>query len=245
MSDRVTFLVKTCLRPVAVHALMRSLRAFYRTAPVVVVDDGPPCPAAVDGFGVRYEVFPDDIGIGHCYNTAVRRWIDTPYLVLLDDDFIFTAESQVERLVDLIELGLGDLAGGMVRQPRSRKGTPYVGWLSIRDGRLYLRRLHALIDQAPIACNILPNFWAARTADVARVPWDEDLKVCRHEDYFLLWERAGLSCIYCPQVAVDHVPPTGESVPQAYRQRRNHRWQDYQQRFLAKWHLDPERGWAI
>jgi glycosyltransferase involved in cell wall biosynthesis len=226
--DRVTFGVKTLLRPHLLRRLVASARAAYPAVPWVIVDDSPAAHpdvfAAADlPAGSKYVRLPFDSGLGAGRNRMAAE-VETPYCLYLDDDFVFTPETKVERFVAVLDAAAADLVGGACRDPgRTRQ---YHGLL-VRDGEtlVFDRAAHpggGVVAGVPIDyVDITVNFFLARSDALRRVGWDPELKVNTHVEFFLR-AKDELRIAYTPAVAVGHRPER----PPGYRELRGRRYFD-------------------
>ena len=243
--SQVTFMVFSILRPQCLLALLQSLRLYYPRAPVVIATDNLPYyPDEIVNFpAIRFITFPDDTGSGACYNHMIDKEMKTPWVVLLDDDYVFTERTRIERLLEIAELGFADFVGGAVRVKINDSLTNYVGTLRIEDrskGRVLI--MNRLTNEAPTPCEIMPNFWLTSANILRDVRWDPALKLCRHQDFFL--RAIGHSpdgsytprytCFYSPSTVVDH--DSGPLSPE-YRARQQVRFPLFKPIFLKKWNF--------
>ena len=95
VDESVTAVIKTFERQKEVRRLIKSIRHFYPKMKVVVVDDSKE-PLAADG--VMTIEMPFDSGVSAGRNLAVRH-VETKYLLLLDDDYIFYRKTDLEPAI--------------------------------------------------------------------------------------------------------------------------------------------------
>jgi GT2 family glycosyltransferase len=207
----VTAVVKTFERPDALNVLIGSIRKYYPDLHIIVADDSiEPNPRR----DVEYLRLEPDVGISAGRNALLKR-VPTRYFLLLDDDFEFIADTRIERLVEIVA---GDdvalAAGDCVRCRRKRywwgsrvkrKLVPYHGIIERTGDELTLSRGYRSQEDGYSICEIVSNFFVARTADIRRIGgWDEDLKINEHEEFFLRFHEAGLRAAHRPDVTVLH-----------------------------------------
>lgn len=247
-----TFMIKTLLRPEALARLLPSIRKFYPDTPIWIADDSPePYPEVAEGFGnVQYHTFDYDIGIGHCYNWMIDR-IETPYIVLLDDDFVFTRKTMVHRFIPWLKGDVFDLVGGAVYAPQGKGMQGFVGFFTqpnthdhgvLSDKTIRLRKVpYETVGKGIKQIEITMNFFGAKTDVLRQVRWDEELKVCRHEDWFLrfngyrprLPKVEGFKAGYYPSVVVNHENRYYRNTQ--YRALRSDRFNEFRKVFIRKW----------
>ena len=159
---------------------LRSLRPVF-AGPILVADDSA-APLASPS-GVRVLRLPYDSGIG-AGRTALLAAVETEFVLMADDDFIFLPDFDIARAVAYLRRNPEvDLVGGRVVNLPQLAATDYTAT------RLYARpaipRAHqgSIIDGLPVRHKVA-NFYLARTAAVRAVGYDPALKRMDHADFF-------------------------------------------------------------
>ncbi|KAF0883330.1 B4GN1 acetylgalactosaminyltransferase, partial [Crocuta crocuta] len=209
ISALVTIATKTFLRYNRLRALIASIRRFYPTVTVVIADDSDK-PESISGPHIEHYLMPFGKGWFAGRNLAVSQ-VTTKYVLWVDDDFVFTARTRLERLVDVLERTPLDLVGGAVREI-SGFATTYRQLLSVEPGApgrgncLRQRRgfHHELVGfPGCVVTDGVVNFFLARTDKVREVGFDPRLSRVAHLEFFL----DGLGSLRvgsCSDVVVDH-----------------------------------------
>ncbi|XP_062932002.1 beta-1,4 N-acetylgalactosaminyltransferase 1 isoform X7 [Cynocephalus volans] len=209
ISALVTIATKTFLRYDRLRALIASIRRFYPTVTVVIADDSDK-PERVSGPHVEHYLMPFGKGWFAGRNLAVSQ-VTTKYVLWVDDDFVFTARTRLERLVDVLERTPLDLVGGAVREI-SGFATTYRQMLTVEPGAPGLgnclrqrRGFHHELVGFPgcVVTDGVVNFFLARTDKVREVGFDPRLSRVAHLEFFL----DGLGSLRvgsCSDVVVDH-----------------------------------------
>ncbi|MGF1465859.1 MAG: glycosyltransferase [Sandaracinaceae bacterium] len=209
LSD-LTLLVKTFERPLAARRLVASVRRLYPRLAIVVVDDSRR-PAPIDG--CRSVVLPYDQGLSAGRNAGLAV-VDTTFVLLADDDFVFFAGTRLEpTLQTMRDHPAIDLAGGV------RIDLPFHRVLPSRH-----RRPHGLAGPLPTGTigglprrAMVPNFFMARAARVREVGWDPALKLVEHSDFF--GRALGvLAVVEDPRLQVLHARTLGDRAYMAHRE---------------------------
>ncbi|ELK15325.1 Beta-1,4 N-acetylgalactosaminyltransferase 1 [Pteropus alecto] len=199
VSALVTIATKTFLRYNRLRALIASIRRFYPTVTVVIADDSDK-PEIISGPHIEHYLMPFGKGWFAGRNLAVSQ-VTTKYVLWVDDDFIFTARTRLERLVDVLERTPLDLVGeesqdkeglqevgGAVREI-SGFATTYRQLLSLEPGApgrgncLRQRRgfHHELLGfPGCVVTDGVVNFFLARTDKVREVGFDPRLSRVAH-----------------------------------------------------------------
>ncbi|KAG8514192.1 Beta-1,4 N-acetylgalactosaminyltransferase 1 [Galemys pyrenaicus] len=209
ISALVTVATKTFLRYNRLRALIASIRRFYPTVTVIIADDSDK-PERVSGPYIEHYLMPFGKGWFAGRNLAVSQ-VTTKYVLWVDDDFIFTARTRLEKLVDVLERTPLDLVGGAVREI-SGFTTTYRQLLSVEPGApgrgncwRQKRGFHHELVGFPscVVTDGVVNFFLARTDKVREVGFDPRFSRVAHLEFFL--EGLGsLRVGSCSDVVVDH-----------------------------------------
>lgn len=234
----VTACVKTFMRDDYLFDCVKSLRTTYPDTPIFVADDGDTSDekeSKLREMGVsKYLRLP--YGVGVCAGrNALADACETQYLLIGDDDFLYTPDTHLENLRTL--MGVADIAAGGVLV--NGEVLRYEDDFIIRNGRY---------DLGPVKfppfetfngvrygkCDLTLLFFVARTDVVRRVRFDVDLKPCyEHEDFFMVAKKYNTRVVYCPDTLVLH-KPQGYALSTEYL---SHRW-DHRpctRAFFKKW----------
>jgi len=240
-------LIKSFRRFRALAACVRSIRRSYPTLEILVADDSWRRPddypdyfwKTVRAPGVRAFMLPFDSGLAFGRNWLVEH-ASARYVLLADDDFLFTDQTLLERFVDVLNCdaqidavagvldwagsGLSNWTGDLVLRPaaggkqRATVGPLRSPWQTVGDTR-YRRT------------DICWNFFLARRQFLLECPWDPQFKISReHLDWLLTVKQHGGRLAFTPQVIARHVRQTGRGYD-----RFRHR--DNADLLLAKWNL--------
>jgi len=232
--DDLTFCVTAFERPAALTKLLSSVRARYPETRIIVADQSfSPARTRSDVEDLTVDF---DIGVAAARNLLLDR-VETPFVMFLDDDFVFTRDTRVEELRQvLIDHSDVDIAAGMVLSRGGREGH-YEGLLEVdADGVLrYRKGNRGHVDGMPIV-DIAYNFFAARTERIREIRWDPELKLAEHSEFFYR-AKGRLKVVYRQTVKVAHP----ESVTPVYIDFRA-RGIDYARLFLRKHGLTAAVG---
>ena len=201
--DRVTFGIVTFNRPELCRRLVDSIYEYYPGACVVVADNGWESPVLPRVAKVLQ--LPADCGLSAARNAIVDAY-QTPYLLILDDDFVFTKETQIERLVSVLDWdeSIG-VAGGRLRVGGQVEGIAGVFGedASVIDSVSEYECTPCGIKYQP--CQFVLNFALFRRDLLSDHRWDESLKLGEHwEFYFRLAQLHGTPVVLVPSVVATH-----------------------------------------
>jgi glycosyltransferase involved in cell wall biosynthesis len=219
--SQTTAIIKTFQRPKDLDRLICSIRRYIPKLQILVGDDGfQPSPRS----DVGYIRLPEDIGLSAGRNALLER-VQTPYFLLLDDDWEFFRNTKIEKLTQLVAQGDLDIAAGNhVRIKRKalfiyrRRLQPYHGLFDFRDNQLRLVRGGHDQGNGYLLCDITHNFFVARTDTIRALGgWDPELHINEHEEFFVRAQRQGLRVGYRSDVMILH----WTSRPEGYSKFRN------------------------
>jgi len=223
MIDLVTLCVKSFERPECLSRLLESITEYYPDLPVLVADDSETHPDVP--LPARLLRLPYDTGLSEGRNILLQH-VETPYFVLLDDDFIFCEQTRLELLLPLVASGAVDILGGDIIS--NGKSMRYHGWLWIHGTTLYHK--HRKVNGSPVLCDLIMNFFLANTDTVRNVGWDPEQKMFEHQDFFLRCKDAGLRVGFYPGCGIIHDPIR----PPEYASIRYPKARECHKRFMKK-----------
>uniref|UniRef100_A0A3Q2T195 Beta-1,4 N-acetylgalactosaminyltransferase n=1 Tax=Fundulus heteroclitus TaxID=8078 RepID=A0A3Q2T195_FUNHE len=208
VSALVTVATKTFLRYDKLQNLIDSIRRYYPTVTIVIADDSEN-PKTISGPYIEHYIMPFGKGWFAGRNLAVSQ-VTTKYVLWVDDDFFFTANTKLEKLVDVLEKTTLDLVGGAVQEATGYTAT-YRQTISIEPGEedgdcLHMRRgYHHVMEGFPncVVTDGVINFFLARTDKVQQVGFDPRLARVAHLEFFI----DGLGSLHvgsCDDVIINH-----------------------------------------
>ncbi|KAF7209820.1 4 N-acetylgalactosaminyltransferase 1-like, partial [Nothobranchius furzeri] len=208
ISSLVTIATKTFLRYDKLKDLIDSIRQFYPNVTIVVADDNEH-PQPVTGPHIEHYIMPFGKGWFAGRNLAVSQ-VTTKYVLWVDDDFIFTSNTKLEKMVEILEKTTLDLVGGAVREVTGYTAT-YRHTISVEEGGpdgdcLHMRiGHHHVIEGYPdcVVVDAVINFFMGRTDKVRQVGFDPRLSRAAHLEFFV----DGLGTLHigsCSDIVINH-----------------------------------------
>lgn len=243
--DSIDFVIKTFLRPSALLRILSSIQRHFPAAQVTVADDGDlrsgqdsaslSCCTLIDSkpqFQLLELPFGSGVSAGrnHLVENTTR-----PFLLFLDDDFFFTADTRIDRLLDrLVERSdLGVVAGACIdivdgnRHLRRSGGT-----LDIVNDDLIIRSQDWRDEKRGVR-EYFPQFAMYRREIFRDVRWEGGIGA-EHYDFCMQLMRSKWKAAQDMSVLIEHYPQT-ETLPR-YTSFR-HDYAHAQQWLLQKWNL--------
>ena len=199
IDENLTAVIKTFQRPEALKRLVKSLRKMYPKMRVIVVDDSRE-PVKLEG--VETIVMPYDSGVSAGRSEALKH-VETPYMMLLDDDFVFNRHTQVLPVLKKLEqLHEVDIIGGDVIY------LPFYRKIDYMQAGLHPTEAASLVEPGTLiegmtAYDKVANFYIARTESIRKVGWDPQIKRLDHADFFTR-AKGALTTVFDPEFKVLH-----------------------------------------
>lgn len=214
MRNKVTLIINTFERPQCVDRLVYSIKMTYPDLMIIVADDSKHSKPIR---GVKHLRMPYDSGVSAGRNLALSQ-VTTPYVVTLDDDFVFDGRTKLNLWLDILEDTSIDLIGGNV------DGHPnYHASLHIVEDSLVFKPGSVGKEGNFSLWNIVLQFWMGKTDKIREIGgWDEEFKTVDHIIFFAR-SIGKIKIGHCPEVCVGHRPIN----KQEYYNHRNGRMQQY------------------
>ena len=228
--EKITFVIKTFKRYASLEKLLNSIDNYCPNFKIVIADDNEKID---DEFYLKWKVkldievikLPFDSGISKGRNEAIKK-IRTPYILLLEDDFVFTKETDIEKFYKIIKSDekIG-VVGGMCLEGQAKVEQHFEFIPELKNGILIQKsdgnnyKQIKGIKAKETSCVL--NFALMRRKMLKLHKWDNDLKICEHLDFYLRLKGKGWKIIYTPEVKIQHNRGGGELDYKEYRERRH------------------------
>jgi len=204
------------------------VREFYPDVRVLVADDSASPPMIP---GVQNLVLPYDTGLSFGRNRMVER-VETPFMFLMEDDAFVCDETDMERMLGIMERTDIDILGlTVVDMPK--------GFVHPNGYMIYIRGQYGYSELGSYGelegcsiCDFVENIFMARTSSLqAFEGWDERLKIHEHGDFFLR-ARGQLKVAFLPEPRIHHEHIEDPNYTKFRRGARSHKYRD---RFFGKY----------
>lgn len=223
-----TFVIKTFERPNVLYMLLRSIDVFYPNTPVIVIDDSR---EALDdsGFASNVTYVPTEYNIG--LSEGRNRGVDlaqTEYTLILDDDVVFTEKSRVDLMKETLSEHGFALCGSRMMNFGSEE-VIFHGGLLEKDGSIFFDKGRPSGHQNgfPIY-DFCHNFLLGRTQFFKDNPWDPELKLKEHWDFFyrIKQKSAGLVTMH-HDTSFEHYPLRPATYQALRSERKNKHYMEF------------------
>lgn len=206
----VSCIIKSFLRPKVLERLLKSIGQVQDSQKIIfdeiiVGDDSPETETAEihrairraqyhhDNLRVRYVDLGENIGLSAGRNILVEESRNETIL-LCDDDFIFDTECSIQGAVKQFESSDLEIMGGWLKNKYNFTDHSWEYWGICGKITENERAKIFLLDERPqsktVRSDYLLNFFLAKRATLLDCPWDADLKVEEHPEFFYrMWKR--------------------------------------------------------
>ena len=243
----VTLITKTRYRLSHVANLITSFHKHYPGTKVIVADDfNPSYPAQAPEAWLRlYDGGKNELityiqveeGISNGRNIALQL-TTTEYALFVDDDHVFTDQSNISVLLRVLQYTDVTLAGGQFGNRRFDALARVTVVRTLLRSRVHLIWYPYIFYQTlePFAdCYVtdrVQNVFLAKRQDlIGAGGWDRKRKVMEHEDFFLTLRKKRKKTVYCPEVIFYHndtdmaLRTTRKNVREMYKKTLEVKWQ--------------------
>ena len=205
----VTLVTHTSGRELSVRNMYASLQLYFPGTRLMASNDAVSGSTHTGSFGalMQWVDVPADCGLSFARNTLTRR-AATPFVLLLDDDFIMDHSSHLDILLATLFSSSYDIAAAVVPADAAKFGNHFRGLMRVTappaDALELVAGDYGIVENC-LHMDFVPNTFMARQTALRRVQWDPALKLGEHEDFFLRAKQAGLRVLSCDHVHVKHV----------------------------------------
>lgn len=213
--------VKTFIRPDCLKRFLDSIVLYQnkwqvKFADVIVIDDGDEESQAVNNelvksySGLRISYYKYDFNsLGLCKgrNEGLAKCM-SEYFICCDDDFILDLSCDIEAALRMLKNEKLDILGGYYRNISSEDAVKYqadnwIGFIN-RGEKEDFCSIYSSVFPEFIKCDIVENFFIARTETVRNVGYPEDVPIKEHNIVFLLFKQAGIKIGFTNKLFVRH-----------------------------------------
>lgn len=218
-TNEIDFCITTFERFDHLERLLLSISHYYPNASILIADQS--YKFAADDYFALYDKcyqaglknkptaynLEHDCGLSHARNFLVNKSMK-PYQLVLEDDFVFTDQTKIEKLLGVLEAKQHiAVIGGAVSEHDYI--LPFVHNFKLDDKTLYHVpcgddwRQDGGCNHKIVDC--IPNFFLARKQLWSDMQWDDEIKIeGEHTDFFYrLWQMDWMVA-YTDQVVINH-----------------------------------------
>jgi len=230
MDKNISVIIKTFERPQCVKLLYNSIRKFYPEVPIFIADDSKE-PLKELGNATILQL-PYSSGLSYGRNCLLKE-VSTKYILLADDDFVFTRNTDLTIPYNILEstdidvVGIDLLDYGWMTRI-------YRGSYEIKNNSLiqYQNKPYGYHCDYPMYHYVL-NCFVAKSDVIKDVLWDEELKLYEHDDFFLRLKNKKVMISHTDRISIDHI----QQLTDDYMEIRSNT-DPYKEKFFKKYHIN-------
>lgn len=220
----VSVTIKTRHRYNLVKRLIESIHRLYPKLKIIVQDELNPenmtsyrnwLAYLKSNHMITFSQSEPGVGLGRRHAVAIAT---TKYVLVLDDDFVFSRQTNLEKLFTVIQQSDVDIVGGRTGDKYHFQGMirtvlqPHQSASGSSNRRPEVQLLQEVFhDIMPsfkncYAADYTKNFFLAdRDAILNAGSWDSSRQFFEHEDFFMQMRKEQIKVAYCDDVIVMHV----------------------------------------
>ena len=218
VSKCVTIIIKTKGKLQQLKEIIKAARQRYPNISVVVIDELPMETeqkekdietVTLPPSGVVYVKTKKGVPFGR---KMALTLVETKYALTLDHDFVFTHDTNITKMVDMLERSNIHIVGGSVVPGGMFEGIFRVADKCVADKCYpnlftykwaYYERV-PFFDHCVVADRVKNFFLADRQVVLAAGSWDTSRPFYEHEDFFIQMRRSSVRTAYCSDVKIHH-----------------------------------------
>ena len=249
MNNKIGIIITTFFRDTLLYKSIESLVRFKSSDYTIIIVDQNPTQEKERYFSEFYYYgVPYNSGLSYARNYGVQKAKDLGcnYVVIGSDSFLMNESIKNIKLLIKNDLLNKDLIGFNL------KTGCVCGWeafLTLIPGKsFHLTFIDKTITTDSIIeidnivfklwnCDIVRNFFIAKTEMLIAVPYNNDLKLCEHESSFWEWKKAGYKVAWCDLVSADKMI----NRPDEYSDLRKENFRNGQQKLKEIYKI---KGWV-
>jgi len=212
MLNKIDFVIKTFERYLSLGELLESIYKYYPDVDVYICDDSENINHAFYAewfkrLNIILITSEFDIGLSAGRNMLIDK-SKSPYIFLLDDDFVFTEETKVEKLLSVLESDEDIvIAGGTTIHDGEEEHYEFdikIDGMNVEKVPIEGSRFFADGVKYYLSDSVL-NFALFERRLFNYIKWDEELKLSEHFDFYLNLKRLNkFKVAWVPEVRVLH-----------------------------------------
>lgn len=240
MPHKIAVIFTTFLRPLLAHKTLSSIFEHRPENSVLLIADQ--TTGHDDFLGLprslrdrdEFHRLNFDCGLSHARNFLVKRAADLgcKYCLLTADSIQFTSVYDFSNPMSLLDAWDSHAIVGFDLKGR-------IAWehdLELKNRTFVLMPSKRFVKHNNITyrqCDICRNFFLAKTDALLQVQWDEDLKLCEHEDFFWRLKSAGFEAFYTDEISAAYIK---HKTPE-YERYRNRLYGEFKDKLMKKYNL--------
>jgi GT2 family glycosyltransferase len=253
---QAAIIIPTFIRPQKIKNCIESILNIYPDGMVriYVGDQSDIIPDEIQEFYNKLEIkghkffkLPYNCGLAYARNYLIKQISTEPYILIIDDDFIFTTNTALSKMIDVLEEKENHgICGGNLEGRHH-----YAGWLSYHPAiqKIFKIDIFSVPQEIQLTTSYpyrnrkvsyyysdsVLNFFLAKKEIFQDIQWDDNLLLVEHADFFLRLKNTKWQVCYVPEITIQHSTIPNENNYKKFRHQENK--QIGTERFCKKWNL--------
>jgi len=217
-NNKIAIVITTFLRDELLYTCIDSLMPFLSVRFELIIVDQNPDDEKRDLFkSFHYISVPYDSGLSYSRNIGVEKAkeLGCEFTIIGSDSFLFNDSFYgLDRNFKLKYDLLGFELSGCV--------CDWEAYLTLIPGKSFnLTFIDKPANKSIFACDIVRNFFIARTRTLIESPWNNNLKLCEHESFFYEYKQKGFTVGWTNLINATKMPTRPDEY--AYIREKNFR----------------------
>jgi cytidyltransferase-like protein len=217
--DRTAIIITTFMRDALLMRCVESIRKFYPDIPIFVGDNGNPDDKKTEFLKAAectHFQLPFDLGVSGVRNETLKLIPpEYEYLMIIEDDTVFTDETKVEKLRAVLDDEPTAGLCGCLMFLKDGREQHYEGKIYSEGTTHFIEKIDSPVwrktasgVQFTMSFDLILNIFLMRRQVWFDNPWDKAFKTAlEHEDFFLgLQQKMKWRVAYTRDVSLQHLP---------------------------------------
>jgi GT2 family glycosyltransferase len=189
---------------------------------------------------VEYNGVPFDCGLSASRNFLVDRAysLGAKFCLLSADSIAFTSKYDLQPFIDVLEANpdVGLIGFNLTNRQAWEMN------MELKADGFYMTKATEKVTLNNIEftkCDAVKNFFLARTEVLKEIRWDNELKLCEHEDFFYRLKLANYKVLFTNKIEAQYI----NDKPATYSTMRGRLYTEFAYKLRKKYNLKNTGSW--
>jgi hypothetical protein len=240
MDYKIAILITTFLRDSLLEKAVKSVLINKPSNSIILIGDQNPNHIKELNYNYSpdciYVPLPFDCGLSYARNEliGIANNFKCEYLVMSADSIIFNSPYDFTPYISLLESSLRVKKIGFGLKNRQ----PWEYNMELIEGQYFNLKKSTQYVGEYLKVDTCKNFFIATVKSFLQVPYDNDLKLCEHEDHCWRYKLEGYETLFTDKIEADYI----QDRPEEYQKYRGRLYSEFKQKLLKKYGL---KKWMI
>jgi len=246
--NKIAIILTTFARDILLYQTLKSIEAYYIPNSIVLIgDQGTITQDKIKVYqnyqnklNYRISSLPFDCGLSYARNYLVQqaKMLDCEYCLITADSLQFIEQCNIDTYVSFLNSDSNfGIVGFNIKNRQAWEGEiDLIPNLCFSVQQLHMQNAQ-FINYNNVNfynCTVVRNFFLAKTQCLLDNSWDNELKLCEHEDFFWRLKQTKWKVFYTDSWASNYVKMEHNQEYSAFRQRM---YTDFKQVLLKKYNI--------